>query len=196
MAIRKILRFPDDKELLRRKSFEVSRGDDIKGIVKDLKDTLAANPGAGLAAPQIGIFKRVVMIRFGQDEGEMKPPIAFINPKITEVGELSTGFDGCLSIPGLVTWDTLRPSWLVVTALNENWKKIKIRVEGIDARLVHHEVDHLEGILFLDRVQKGDQLYITRETDDGETLEKLSIYSSISSDSRKNKLGFPEILSE
>jgi peptide deformylase len=172
MAVRKILKYPDDEAKLRRKSAEIKKLDaETKSLIRDLKDTLATQAGAGLAAPQIGVLKRVALVVFGQDAEETQPPMAIINPVIVERGPLGRGFDGCLSIPGLYTWDTLRPTWLVFTARDENWRKIKMRVEGIDAIVVDHEVDHLNGVLFLDRLDKGGKLYIAQTDENGE--EKL-----------------------
>jgi peptide deformylase len=169
LTVRKILQYPQDDARLRRKSAEVKRLDaETRALIADLKDTLASQPGAGLAAPQIGVYKRVALVRFGQDKGEMEPPLTLINPVITETGPLGKGFDGCLSLPGLVTWDTLRPTWLVFHARDENWHKIERRVEGIDAIVVHHEVDHLNGVLFLDRMSAGGKIYVTRTDADGE----------------------------
>ena len=101
----------------------------------------------------------------------MEPPLAIINPVIVERGPLDKGFDGCLSMPGWVTWDTVRPTWLIFTARDENWQKIKMRVEGIDAIVLDHEVDHLDGVLFLDRLAKGGKLYLSQIDENGE--EKL-----------------------
>lgn len=172
MTVRKILKYPQDEAKLRRKSAEVKRLDaDVKQLIRDLKDTLATQSGAGLAAPQIGVLKRVALVRFGQDKGEMEPPLTIINPVILESGEMAKGFDGCLSIPNLYTWDTVRPSWLVFSARDETWKKIEMRVEGIDAIVVHHEIDHLNGVLFLDRMDTGGKLYVARKDANGE--EKL-----------------------
>jgi peptide deformylase len=170
MTIRKILMYPEDRKKLRKKSTLIESPKDAKELIQDLKDTLAANPGAGLAAPQIGVHKCVIVVRFGQDEGEMDNPIGLINPKIIEEGELVAGFDGCLSIPGLFTYDTPRPSWLIITAINETGKKIKLKLSGIDARLVHHEIDHLEGIVYLDRLPQGGKLYKSETSEEDSSV--------------------------
>jgi len=176
MTVRKILLYPEDNHLLRKKSTKVARLDSqTRKLAQDLKDTLIANPGAGLAAPQVGVYRRVVAVKFGQDEGEMKSPLILVNPRIVEAGELSRGFDGCLSIPDLFTWETLRPSWLSFSALGENGEKIEMRVSGIDARLVHHEIDHLEGILFIDRIRSITDLYQKVETEGGEKFVRLDL---------------------
>lgn len=169
MAVRRVLLYPQDEARLRKKSSEVKRLDaDTKNLILDLKETLATQPGAGLAAPQIGVPRRVTVVRFGQESGGMQPPIALINPVIIERGEAAKGFDGCLSLPGLCTWDTLRPSWLLISARDEQWKKIKLRLEGIDARLVDHEIDHLNGVLYIDRMDSAARLFIVKKDENGE----------------------------
>jgi peptide deformylase len=168
MTVRKILQYPDDEAKLRRKSSAVKKLDsETKKLIADLKDTLERHPGAGLAAPQIGVLKRVALVRFGQDQGEMQPPLALINPVILETGPVVKGFDGCLSWPDIVTWDSLRPTWLVFSALDEGGKPITQRVEGIDSIVVHHEIDHLDGVFFTDRLDKDAKLYIQTHDKDG-----------------------------
>jgi peptide deformylase len=172
MAVKSVLIYPKEESRLRRKSAAVKRlNADVKRLIQDLKETLAGQPGAGLAAPQIGVCQRVALVRFGQDEGQMQPPLALINPVITERGPLVRSFDGCLSIPRLYTWDSPRPSWLVFSARDECWNEITLRVEGADAVVVDHEVDHLDGVLFLDRLPKDATLYVPRKDENGE--EKL-----------------------
>ena len=177
VTVRKILRHPDDERLLRKKSAKIKTADRaLRDLVQDLRDTLAEAGGAGLAAPQIGVHLRVVVVRFGQGQGEMQPPLALINPEVIEAGPPAEGFDGCLSVPGICTWRTLRPSSLVFTALDESGKRIKLEVAGIDARLVHHEIDHLDGVLFIDRVQSTTDLYRVLTTADGQTFIRLDEY--------------------
>ena len=172
MPVKKILQYPRDEAKLRKKSAAVKRLDaDVKLLITDLKDTLATQAGAGLAAVQIGVLQRVALVRFGQDQGEMEPPLAIINPVILERGPLVDSFDGCLSIPKLYTWDSPRPSWLMFKARDEHWNEIRMRVEGADASVVDHEVDHMNGMLFLDRLAEGAQLYVPRRDENGE--EKL-----------------------
>jgi peptide deformylase len=172
MAVRHVLKYPADQERLRRKSSELKRLDaEAKALIRDLKETLESQPGAGLAAPQIGVFRRVALVRFGQDQGEMQPPLAILNPVVQERGPAVKSFDGCLSIPGLCTWDSMRPSWLVFTARDENWKRFTMKVEGIDATVVDHEIDHLNGVLFIDRLDSSARLFMPRVDENGE--EKL-----------------------
>lgn len=169
MAVRNVLMYPADEALLRKKSEPVTAiNDEIRALAQDLIDTLAEHPGAGLAAPQIGVHKRMCVVRFGQDDKkEMDPPLVLINPEVVKSGDLATGFDGCLSIPNLITWETPRPAILSFSALTVKGKKIRKSVSGIDARLVHHEIDHLDGILFLDRLQDMRDLYYQRKGPDG-----------------------------
>lgn len=169
MTQRKVLLYPRDDARLRKKSTAVKRLDAAtRALIQDMLDTLAAVPGAGLSAIQIGQPKRISLACFGQDTGEMQPPKVLINPEIIERGPLVSGFDGCLSIPGVVTWDTLRPHWLVFKARDEHWQPVKMRVEGIDARLIDHEVDHLDGRLFLDHMRPGMRLFHPQVDEDGE----------------------------
>ena len=168
MAVRHILLYPQREKALRRKSKAVKKiNAKVRELAQDLTDTLLMHPGAGLAAPQIGVFERVVAVRFGQDDGEMQDPLILVNPKITRAGPLVAGFDGCLSIPNLMTWDTLRPEWLEFSARDQHGKPIKMRVEDSDARLVHHEIDHLDGVLFLDHLTPESKLYTTKTNDEG-----------------------------
>lgn len=171
MAVKKLVYYPQDEEKLRELSKPVRRHNDkkVKKLIQDLKDTLETQPGAAIAAPQIGVHKRVTVIKLGQNEGEEEQPmLTLINPEIIEIGESETGFDGCLSIPNIFTWNTPRPSWLRFTAIGEDGSKLDMRVEGMDARMVHHEIDHLDGILFVDHLIDPDELYTPVKMEDGE----------------------------
>lgn len=170
MAVKHILKYPNEEDGLRKKSKPVMRDDpDLAELIQDLKDTLATQTGAGLAAPQIGIYKRVALVALGQDEeGGMREPFAIINPIIKRKGSPKKGFDGCLSMPGWITWDTKRPDWLEFTAFDENWNPINMRVEDTDARVVSHEIDHLDGILYLDYFDSKSKLYFVRAEPNGE----------------------------
>ena len=172
MAVKRLIYYPQDEALLRQKSRRVStlKNKRLKRLIQDLKDTLESQPGAAIAAPQIGVFKRVAVAKFGQnDDDDEQPMLTLINPEILEAGAPATGFDGCLSIPDIYTWDTPRPSWIRYRALGENGGEIVGRLVGMDARVLHHEIDHLNGILFLDRLQDPDELYTPVEGEDGKT---------------------------
>jgi len=144
MAIKNIRIIGD--EILREKSIEVECiNQEILVLLKDMADTMYNNKGAGLAAPQIGVLKKVVVIDVG--EGLIK----LINPRIIESSGIQKVVEGCLSIPG--KWGELyRPAKVKVEALNEHNKKIIITGTGDLAKCLCHEIDHLEGILYIDKV--------------------------------------------
>lgn len=172
MAIKRLIYYPQDEALLRQKSRPAAnlKNKRLKRLIQDLKDTLDSLPGAAIAAPQIAVHKRVTVVKFGQnDEDKEEPMLSLINPEILEMGEPETGFDGCLSIPDIYTWDTPRPSWIRFRARGEDGAEIVRRVAGMDARVLHHEIDHLDGILFLDRLRDPDELYTPVANDDGKT---------------------------
>lgn len=146
MALRKI-RTKED-EVLRKKSKVVKAIDDrTRVLIRDMLDTMYDANGVGLAAPQIGILKRIIVIDIGQG------PIVLINPEIMkQKGEVEAQ-EGCLSIPGeqgLV----VRPKYVKVKGLNENGEEFLIEGEDLLARALCHEIDHLEGVLYTDRVKK------------------------------------------
>jgi peptide deformylase len=172
MAVRDILVYPERKAALRKKSAPVRKfNQSVRKLIDDLKDTLMAHPGGiGLAAPQVNVHHRVVIVRLSakrEEGGEAGPPIALINPVIAEAQDERRDFDGCLSFPGLYG-QTIRPHYLRVGGLDE-WGKPFDRVfEDFDAVVVHHEIDHLDGVLFIDRVQRPEDLYRVRLDENGQ----------------------------
>ncbi|MBN1605665.1 MAG: peptide deformylase [Polyangiaceae bacterium] len=161
MAIRPIVLYKTNEAALRCKSEPVSVGSNrTRQLVSDLKDTLLRHPKAiGLAAPQIGVHLRVVVVCFGADSREKpSPPIAIINPTIVEAGRELLDYDGCLSIPGLYA-ETVRPHFMRLEGLDERENPFEWTLEGFDAVVVHHEVDHLNGVLFIDRVTLPNRFY-------------------------------------
>lgn len=119
-----------------------------KLLIRDMFDTMYEANGVGLAAPQVGVLKRIVVI--DTDEN----PHVLINPQILEVSGEQTGYEGCLSIPGksgIVT----RPNYVKVKALNENGEEYILEGEGLLARAICHECDHLDGIMYKDKAE-GD----------------------------------------
>ena len=151
MALRKIITVPND--VLRKKARTVSTFDDeLRTLIDDMVDTMRDAPGVGLAAPQIGILQRIVVIEFGDDEDEDAPPklYAVVNPEITRASnEKVMGVEGCLSIPGFVG-DVERSTSIVVKGQNKNGQNVKYKLNGWVARILQHEIDHLEGVLFTD----------------------------------------------
>lgn len=145
MALRNIR--TDNDEILRKRSRDVAFiTDRIKMILDDMLETLKKEDGIGLAAPQIGILKRLVVIDFG-DENKFK----MINPRIIKEEGESIDEEGCLSIPG-VRGKVKRPEKIVVAYVDENSKKLEMEAEGLLARCICHEIDHLNGILFTDKM--------------------------------------------
>ncbi|NMM64347.1 peptide deformylase [Clostridium sp. P21] len=145
MALRQIR--TNDDEILRKKSRVVEVVDDkIRQILNDMADTMYnSKNGAGLAGPQVGILKRLVVIDMGQGL------IKLVNPQIIEQEGSQDVVEGCLSIPN--TWGKLkRPAKVTVKALNENGEEIILTGTGDLAKCFCHEIDHLEGILFTDLV--------------------------------------------
>jgi peptide deformylase len=177
MAVRDIVLYLENEAALRKKSKPVRDIDrKVRRLVQDLKDTLNDHPeGIGLAAPQIDAHSRVVVVRLGggqDDEGnerEPDPPVALINPQIMRAGEEKKDFDGCLSFPGLYG-ETVRPHHLRVTGLDEAGRPFDRVFEGFDAVVVHHEIDHLDGVLFIDRVESVEDLYRVHEGENGELV--------------------------
>jgi len=147
MALRN-LRFNGD-ELLRKKSKEVKVIDNkVKTLLNDMLDTMYENDGVGLAAPQVGILKRVVTIDV---DGEHV--YRMINPKIISSSGDQIDQEGCLSVPEF-KGDVHRPMNVTAVYTDENGKEITLEAEGMLARCVCHEIDHLDGILFIDRAEK------------------------------------------
>ncbi len=171
MAVRDIVLYSENPAALRKKSEPVRVVNRrVKRLIKDLKDTLLANSnGIGLAAPQINFHSRIVLVRLGgrsNDDKEPGPPLALINPEIVEAGQEERDFDGCLSLPGLFA-ETVRPHYLRVTGLDEWGRPFERIFEGFDAVVVHHEIDHLDGVLFIDRLESVEDLYQVREDENG-----------------------------
>ncbi|NSW90826.1 MAG: peptide deformylase [Firmicutes bacterium] len=146
MALRRIRK--EGEEILRKKSREVDViTDKIINLLNDMAETMYENDGIGLAAPQVGVLKRAIVIDIEDGKGLFK----LINPRIvSEEGEQSEA-EGCLSIPG-VYGEVKRPQKVVVEALNEKGEEVVITGEGLLARVLCHEIDHLDGILFKDKV--------------------------------------------
>jgi peptide deformylase len=175
MATQKIVLYEKDPKALRGVSAPVPVLDqDVSRLIRDLKDTLANSiDGIGLAAPQINVHSRVIVVRLGGGRGEREPgpPLIMVNPEILQAGDARRDIDGCLSFPGLYG-ETVRPHFVRVEALGENGEPIKQIYEGFDAVVVHHEVDHLNGVLFIDRLEKTEDLFAVAENNRGELVRR------------------------
>jgi peptide deformylase len=136
--------------LLRQQAKEVGEiSEETRVLIRDMFETMYAEEGVGLAAPQVGIGERIIVIDPQQDD---VPPFALINPEIIEASkETEKGEEGCLSIPGLREL-VERSRRVVVRGLTPESEAREFALEGLPARIIQHEVDHLDGILFIDRV--------------------------------------------
>jgi peptide deformylase len=148
MAIRTIRTYGDD--ILRKKSRVVDEiNPRVLLLIKDMKETMYHSKGVGLAAPQVGILKRIAVIDVGNG------PLTIINPEIVEMQGSHITNEGCLSIPGTQK-NVERPEKVRVKAMNEEGEKIEIEGEGLLARALCHEIDHLDGVLFIDKALEGE----------------------------------------
>ena len=152
MTKRKIITEPDI--ILRKKSVTLEKvDDDLRALMDDMLETMYAAPGIGLAGVQIGILKRLIVIDVSKDE-EKKSPLFLINPEIiSKSSNTSVYEEGCLSLPGYFA-EIERPAECQVEYLDYHGKKKKMKASGLLATCVQHEVDHLNGILFIDYLSK------------------------------------------
>ena len=150
MSIRNIRQTGD--EILRKKSKEVTvLNDRIKELIVDMKETMNKMEGVGIAAVQVGILKRIIICKPNEEEKE----VVLINPVIvSKSDETEEDSEGCLSVEGY-KGDVIRPKSIVVKAKDENMNDIEFDAEGFFARIICHEVDHLDGILYTDKVVPG-----------------------------------------
>ena len=147
MGIRKVRELGDD--ILRKNSKPVKEMTPrLRGIIEDMLDTMYEQNGVGLAAPQVGILKRVVVMDVGDEHGA----IVMINPGILETSGSQTGTEGCLSVPGKHATVT-RPNYVKARALDINMEPYEIEGEELLARCIMHETDHLDGILYVDKAE-------------------------------------------
>lgn len=146
MAIRQ-MRYRDD-EVLRKKSKKVEKFDDrLRVLIEDMKETLKAQNGIGLAAPQVGILKQVVIIDMGEEAYEL------VNPEIIEESGSQICAEGCLSFPQKFG-EVERPQKVTIKAQDRHGKEFTLTGEDLLARAFCHEIDHLNGVLFIDKVIK------------------------------------------
>ena len=146
MALRNIVQIGDD--ILRKKCRPVEKIDDrICQILDDMAETLYDSGGVGLAAPQVGILRRIVVIDIGEGLIEL------INPEIIETDGIQVGDEGCLSIPGK-SGEVPRPNYVKVKALNREGEEVVYEGTELLARAFCHETDHLDGVLYIDKAQE------------------------------------------
>ena len=161
MSIKHILTEPDP--ILRKKCEPFQQVDkSVQKLMKDMEETMYKAPGIGLAAVQIGILKRVVVIDISKDDGK-KNPLFFVNPKIIYKSEnTSTYEEGCLSLPGQFA-EIERPAECLVKYLDFYGKEKQLKADGLMATCIQHEVDHLDGILFIDYLSKLKKTMIIKK---------------------------------
>jgi len=161
MAVLEILAYPDTR--LKQESVPVTSFDaPLQRFVADLEETRLAGPGAvGIAAPQVGCFQRIVIV----DVSKLKRPVAnhghliLVNPEITAWDGYAVGREGCLSVPDY-TGNVIRAERIHLIAFDPTGERREFDMEGFEARAVQHEMDHLDGLLFLDRlVSKRNDLF-------------------------------------
>ena len=167
MTIRKILVEPDP--FLRQVSHDVEKVDDeLRKLIDDMLETMYAAPGIGLAAIQVGVPKRVIE--------EERKPLYFVNPKIiVKSKNNSTYEEGCLSVPGQFA-EIDRPDQCHISYLDYSGQRKELKAKGLLATCIQHEMDHLEGILFIDHLSKLKRNFIVKKlTKQKKTLERIVV---------------------
>lgn len=151
MTTKKI--YPFTVAVLREKAQPVETFDsDLQTLVEDMIETMRAAPGVGLAAPQIGVPKRVIVVEFGHEDDDSVPEQLYVlvNPEIVKLSERTvSGIEGCLSVPGLAG-QVERAQVVTVSGQDQFGKKVKLRAHGWLARIFQHEIDHINGVLYTD----------------------------------------------
>ena len=173
MTIRKILTEPDP--FLRQKSQNVDQVDqETRKLMDDMIDTMYAAPGIGLAAIQVGIPKRIIVIDISKEEE--KKPLYFVNPKIILKSKSNATYEeGCLSVPGQFA-EIDRPDKCHINYLDYFGKQQDINAEGLLATCIQHEIDHLEGILFIDYLSKLKRNFIVKKlSKQKKSLERIIV---------------------
>tara|TARA_X000000950_G_scaffold241353_1_gene294930 strand:+ start:598 stop:1122 length:525 start_codon:yes stop_codon:yes gene_type:complete len=174
MTIRKILTEPDP--FLRQRSKKVELvNDEIRLLMDDMLETMYDAPGIGLAAIQVGVPKRVIVIDLSK-EGEKKNPLYFINPEIVKKSNNEASYEeGCLSVPNQFA-EINRPDKCRVKFLDYEGKEKTLDAEGLLATCIQHEMDHLEGILFIDYLSKlKKSIIIKKLSKHKKTLERIVV---------------------
>jgi peptide deformylase len=174
MAILEVLLEGDPR--LRQKALKIRAVDDsLRKLARDMHETMNDAPGVGLAGPQIGVMRRIIVVHVPegyQGEGEPELSMTLVNPEIVKAHGREVGPEACLSIPGWVG-DVPRAERITVKAIDLDNKEIRLKADGFLARVLQHEVDHLDGILYIDRVE--DKSTLRPVTDDEDEDEDESI---------------------
>jgi peptide deformylase len=162
VSVRPVRIFGDP--VLREKAHEIARVDDaLRQLIADMRDTMRGYNGVGLAANQVGVAQRLLVVDVPGDDGE-RLSHALINPVVKRRTGTQSAEEGCLSIPGL--WEEVtRAERLVIEALDEHGRGITLDAEGYLARAIQHEIDHLDGVLFVDRLSALKRQFLRRSLD-------------------------------
>jgi peptide deformylase len=167
MALHKII--TAENPILRRKAKKIHRFDpSIAKLADEMFETMHAAGGVGLAAPQIAQSIRIFVAEYEDHK------VAMVNPEIVKAEGEALGTEGCLSIPGYVGENIRRAEKIVVKGQDVRGKAMKVNAEGWFARVLQHEIDHLDGILFLDRLDRPEDLHEVRDEEEEEQLEKAA----------------------
>ncbi len=159
MAIRPVRIFGDP--VLRQKAQPVTVFDEeLRTLVQDMRETMKAYEGVGLAANQVGVARRVMVVDVPLDD-ERRARHTIVNPVITQRAGSETGEEGCLSIPGIYE-DVVRALAVTIRGVDENGDPVEVQGEGYLARALQHEVDHLDGVLFIDRLSPLKRQFLRR----------------------------------
>jgi peptide deformylase len=166
MAVRTIITLDHPKgHMLRERAKKVTQFDaGLERLVRDMWETMREAPGVGLAAPQIAVPLRVLVAEYEEER------CALVNPEIVKMAGEVTGTEGCLSIPGYIGENIRRAEKITVKARNEKGSPVKITAEGWFARVLQHEIDHLNGILYTDRLDRPEDLHEVGPEDEAEEL--------------------------
>ncbi|HHX49414.1 MAG TPA: peptide deformylase [Clostridiales bacterium] len=151
MSVREIIQ--EGNIILRLKADKIEIFDkNLHALLDDMHETMISANGIGLAAPQIGISKRVIVVSTNEDE-----KIEIVNPEIVKFSGMQIGQEGCLSVDSSKNGNVKRPSKITVKGFDRNGKKILIRAKDLTARALCHEIDHLNGILFIDKLEPATE---------------------------------------
>lgn len=173
MAVRPVLTLVEHEEALRERCEPVTQFDArVRQAIEDLLDSFGANAAYGIAAPQIGLLDRIIVVKLDDEE----EPFAIVNPEIVKAEGEIDDYDGCLSIPGIYA-TTRRAAVIELRGQDAEGNPLQMVLEEFAARVVQHEVDHLDGILFIDRLDSPDHLYQLEKQ--GEEFEAVRLPAPI-----------------
>jgi peptide deformylase len=171
MALLDIIKEGDPR--LRQKAHRIRNPEPgLRAIADDMHETMDAAPGVGLAGPQVGLMRRLIVVHLPEnylDEGSPDLRMTLLNPEIVKGHGEETGLEGCLSIPGWIG-EVRRMTSVTVKAMDLNGRSVRIKAENYLARVLQHEIDHLDGILFVDRMDDSAELLPDRDEDGVETI--------------------------